>query len=224
MLRLSIVIPALNEAANIVATLRPLQALRSAGHELILADGGSDDDTIALATDLVDHIVHAPRGRARQMNAGAAGATGDVLLFLHADTTLPDNALELIRHALAHHAWGRFNVRLSGAAPMLRVVERLMNWRSRLTGICTGDQAIFIRSEAFIALGGYGDMPLMEDIDFSRRCKQGHGHPRCITTPLTTSSRRWERNGILRTIVLMWRLRLAYALGVSPKRLARQYR
>lgn len=224
MLKISLIVPALNEATQIVATLTPLQSLRAAGHEIILADGGSDDDTTALANPLVDQVINAPRGRARQMNAGAAVARGEVLLFLHADTQLPANATALIEDALIAKHWGRFNVRLSGRAPMLRVVEFMMNWRSRLSGICTGDQAIFIKRDGFTQLDGYSDMPLMEDIDFSRRSKQAFGHPACILSPLQTSSRRWEQGGIWRTIVLMWRLRLAYFLGTSPEQLARQYR
>ena len=156
------------------------------------------------------------------MNAGAALGTGDALLFLHADTTLPDDADRLIAAALARRAWGRFDLRIAGRHPLLAVVARMINWRSRLTGIATGDQAIFVTREAFLAVGGFPDLPLMEDIAISRRLKR-LCRPFCIATPVVTSGRRWEHNGVLRTILLMWRLRLAYYLGVEPARLARRY-
>jgi len=219
----SIVVPTFNEADNIVATLLPLQVLRQQGHEIIVADGGSDDATIELASPLSDKIINAPRGRARQMNAGAQIANSDVLLFLHADTLLPDNAVELIQHSLQTKQWGRFDVQLSGRQPLLRVVALMMNWRSRLSGIASGDQAIFINRALFDSIGGYADIPLMEDIDISKRLKH-LSHPACINARLTTSSRRWEQHGILKTIILMWRLRLAYFLGAKPEQLARLYR
>jgi len=219
---ISIIVPTFNEADNIVATLLPLQALRQQGHEIIVADGGSDDATIELARPLADQIINAARGRARQMNAGAQQASGDVLLFLHADTLLPNNAVELIQHCLQTKQWGRFDVHLTGRQALLRVVEFMMNWRSRLSGIATGDQAIFVKRALFDDIGGYADIPLMEDIDLSKRLKH-QGHPACIKTPLTTSSRRWEQHGIFKTILLMWRLRLAYFFGAKPEQLARLY-
>ena len=222
MAKLSIIIPTLNEAGGIEHTLRPLQTWRQQGHEVIVADGGSVDQTITLATPLADRVIHASKGRARQMNEGAQQASGDVLLFLHADTALPENSDELISSALTTKSWGRFDVRLSGRQWLLRVVEFMMNWRSRLSGIATGDQAIFVRRELFEQIDGYADIPLMEDIDFSKRLKQ-HSRPACISTPLLTSSRRWEKHGILNTIVLMWRLRLAYFFGVSPEQLSKHY-
>jgi rSAM/selenodomain-associated transferase 2 len=223
--RLSVIVPALDEAGQIAATLRPLQTLRTAGHEVIVVDGGSIDDTIVLARPLADAVISSLCGRARQMNAGAALASGGILLFLHADTRLPDEAAHAILDGLAHSgkAWGRFDVRLSGHQTMLRVVERMMNLRSRLTGIATGDQAMFARRAAFQAAGGFPAIPLMEDIALSSALKRSCGAPLCLSVPVVTSSRRWEAHGILHTIVLMWWLRLAYFLGAAPERLARQY-
>lgn len=221
---LSIIVPALNEAAEIVSFLEPLQPLRREGVELILADGGSRDDTVALAAPLVDRSLTAPRGRASQMNAGASAAQGEVLLFLHADCRLPDGAKDLILDGLREtgHSWGRFDVRLSGAQPLLRAIELLMNLRSRLTGIATGDQAMFMTRRAYRAAGEFPAIALMEDVAMSARLKRA-GKPLCLKARVTSSSRRWERSGILRTVLLMWRLRLGYFLGADPKRLARIY-
>ena len=190
----------------------------------MLADGGSRDGTVAAATPLVDRVISAPRGRASQMNAGAAACTGDVLLFLHADCTLPEHADHSILNGLAasRRRWGRFDVRLSGATIMLRIVERAMNLRSRLTGICTGDQGMFIERTLFERSGGFPEIELMEDVAFSGRLRK-YGPPLCLSARLVTSSRRWEKHGIWRTIVLMWRLRLAYFLGAEPRRLAEIY-
>lgn len=222
-MKLSIIIPALNEVESIAATLTPLQPLRAQGHEVILCDGGSSDATVALAQPLVDLVVTSERGRAIQMNSGATMASGDVLLFLHADTQLPESAAALIEAALQNRTWGRFDVRLSGGHWLLRIVESLMNRRSRLTGICTGDQAIFIRQGLFRAVGGFPEIPLMEDIAFSKAL-QPQSRPACITMPVITSSRRWEQHGILRTILLMWWLRLRYFCGADPQQLAEIYR
>lgn len=225
MKRVSIIVPALNEAAGIGETLAALAPLRSAGHELILADGGSSDGTIPVAAPLVDRVVEAPRGRASQMNAGASVARGEVLLFLHADTRLPMAAARLVLDGLARErrCWGRFDVRLSGRHPLLRLVERLMNLRSRITAVATGDQGIFVERLLFERLGGYLEIPLMEDVELSKRLRR-HGPPLCLREPLITSSRRWESRGVVRTILLMWRLRLAYALGADPAVLADRYR
>lgn len=222
--RLSIVIPALNEATLVVPALQALQPVRKAGYELVLVDGGSEDATAALARPLVDRLEISAPGRAAQMNAGAAVASGDVLWFLHLDTEIFPGAADCILQGLAasSRGWGRFDVRLSGRHPLLRVVERLMNLRSRLSGIATGDQGIFVERALFRRLGGYPDIPLMEDIALSRALKR-LGRPLCLDRPLLTSSRRWERDGVLGTVLLMWRLRLAYALGVDPARLARRY-
>ena len=222
--RLSIVVPTLNEAAGIVSFLESVQPLRTRGVEIILADGGSRDGTVAAAAPLVDRVISARRGRASQMNAGAAVCTGDVLLFLHADCTLPEHADVSILNGLAtsRRRWGRFDVRLSGEASTLRVVERTMNLRSRLTGICTGDQGLFVERALFEQSGGYPEIDLMEDVAISGKLRKS-GPPLCLSARLVTSSRRWEKNGIWRTIVLMWRLRLAYFLGSEPRRLADIY-
>lgn len=221
---LSVVVPALNEAAVLPALLHRLQPLRERGHELLLADGGSHDGTPELAAPWVDVLVAAARGRARQQNAGAAQARGACLLFLHADTRLPDGADRLLQQALAAGAhWGRFDVEIDGRPALLRVVAALMNLRSRATGIATGDQAIFVSREAFARVGGFPDQPLMEDIELSRRLK-ALGPPACLRAKVLTSGRRWEQRGVWRTIVLMWRLRWRYWRGESPEALARAYR
>src|SRR5262245_56955493 len=221
---LSIIIPTLNEAENIPATLDALAPLKARGAEVIVVDGGSADDTIARARPLADLVVSAPRGRALQMNAGAARARGAILLFLHADSVPPPHADSLIVDGLnrTRRNWGRFDVRIAGGHPLLRVVERAMNLRSRWTGIATGDQGIFVTRSLYTAAGGYPEIPLMEDVALAKRLK-GFGPPLCLRHRLTTSARRWERNGILRTVVLMWRLRLAYWLGADPGTLAARY-
>lgn len=216
---LSIVVPTLNEAGGIAAALTRLEPLRGRGAEVIVADGGSDDGTIDLAQPGADKVVDAPRGRASQMNAGAAAASGDVLLFLHADTILPDGADALIQ---ASHAWGRFDVRIDGRHPVLRLVAAMMNLRSRLTGVCTGDQAIFVRRSLFAEVGGYPDIPLMEDIALSKVLRR-RASPACLANRVITSGRRWETRGVMRTIVLMWRLRFDYWRGVDPRDLAIRY-
>ena len=222
--RISIVIPVLNEAALIVQTLSALQAWRAAGHELIVVDGGSDDATIVLSEPVVDRIIRSSRGRSQQMNAGARVARGAVLLFLHADTFLPEGADRWIIDGLNRHgkSWGRFDVQLSGGDFLLRITECLMNWRSRLTGIATGDQGIFVERKLFEAVGGFPEIELMEDIALSKTLKR-QGRPLCLWHRILTSSRRWEKKGILRTILLMWSLRLAYFLGAHPRWLARLY-
>jgi rSAM/selenodomain-associated transferase 2 len=223
-MRLSIVVPVLDEAAGITATLQALAPLRAAGHELIVVDGGSRDDTAARAAPWADRVLQAPRGRARQMNAGAAVAGGEVLLFLHADTKLPPQADEAVAQALGRgHVWGRFDVRISGRSRWFGPIAALMNLRSRLTGIATGDQAIFVTRAQFQALGGFADQPLMEDIELSRRLR-AVGPPACLRERVLTSGRRWETHGVWRTIVLMWRLRWRYWRGESPEMLARAYR
>jgi len=222
--KISIVIPVLNESALIAQTLSALQPWRAVGHELIVVDGGSDDATLALSEPSVDRIIRSSRGRSRQMNAGARVARGGVLLFLHADTFLPEGADRLIIDGLSRPrtSWGRFDVRLSGRHFLLRITEWLMNWRSRLTGIATGDQGIFVQRRLFEAVGGFPEIELMEDIALSKTLKR-RGRPLCLRHRILTSSRRWERKGILRTILLMWSLRLAYFFGASPGWLARFY-
>jgi len=221
---LSIIVPCLNEADGIAATLVALAPMRARGAEVIVVDGGSRDATVARAGPLADAVISAPRGRASQMNAGAAHARGEILLFLHADTLLPGAADALIVDGLqrSRRGWGRFDVAIAGHNPLLRVVATLMNVRSRVTGIATGDQAIFVTRSLFTAAGGYPDIPLMEDVALSGRLKN-FGPPLCLRHRLTTSGRRWEKNGVLRTILLMWRLRLAYRLGADPRKLAVRY-
>ena len=219
-------IPALDEADAIGSALEALRPLRGRGHEVIVSDGGSRDGTVARAAGGgADRVVAGPRGRARQMNAGAAAAAGDVLVFLHADTRLPDEADRLVFDALGERAdWGSFGVRLSGAHPAFRVIERLISLRSRLSGIATGDQALFVTRERFAAAGGFADVALLEDVELCRRLKRTSGRPVRPRAPVVTSSRRWETGGIVRTVWLMWWIRGAYALGASPDRLARHYR
>jgi rSAM/selenodomain-associated transferase 2 len=212
--RLSIVVPALNEARGIRAALEALAPLRARGHEVIVVDGGSTDGTQRIAVPLCDLFLNAPRGRAVQMNAGARAASGDVLVFLHADTRLPENIL-IPESAL----WGRFDVEIEGRHPLLKIVSCAMNLRSRLTGIATGDQAIFVRREAF---PGFPEIALMEDVAFSKAMKR-RARPACLRQTVRTSGRRWEARGVLRTVLLMWRLRLMYFLGAHPERLARIY-
>lgn len=220
---LSVIIPARNEATALPLLLADLAPLRAAGAELIVVDGGSSDATCALAAAQADKVLETSAGRALQMNAGAAVAHAEYLWFVHADTRV---SAASIRHLLATLAerpiWGRFDVRLSGSGLALRLIGTMINLRSRLTGVATGDQAIFVAREAFEALGGYADIPLMEDIELSGRLKK-RARPCCLRPPLSTSSRRWEHDGIWRTVLFMWRLRLAYYRGVSPDQLARQY-
>ncbi len=221
-MKLSVILPALNEASGIGASLAALQPMRAAGHELIVVDGGSTDATAMLASVDADRVLNCARGRARQMNAGAAAATGEALLFLHADTRLPENAAALIDTALQQRCWGRFDVRIAGRPVMLRLIARMMNQRSRLSGIATGDQAMFISRATFEQVGGFPEQALMEDIELSKRLKR-LGPPACLRQQVVTSGRRWERHGVWRTMLLMWRLRFDYWRGVPAERLAAHY-
>jgi rSAM/selenodomain-associated transferase 2/rSAM/selenodomain-associated transferase 1 len=225
-MKLSLVIPVLDEARSLPARLAALGALRAQGVEVIVVDGGSTDGSWAIARAAlgrsVDRLLAAPRGRAAQMNAGAATAGGDVLCFVHADTVLPAQAVSCIRRAMQEHAWGRFDVCIDGQHPLLPVIAALMNLRSRLSGIATGDQAIFVRRALFEQLGGYPVQPLMEDIALSA-CLRRSGPPACLRTQVLTSGRRWQTRGVLRTVVLMWWLRLAYWRGADPAALAHRY-
>lgn len=221
---LSIVLPALNEAAGIERTLMRLQPMRARGVEIVLVDGGSADNTLEQARPWVDQLLCTARGRAVQMNAGALAARGAVLLFLHADTLLPAEADREVLSAMAKGArWGRFDVQIEGRARMLRVVGALMNLRSRLSGIATGDQAVFVSRQAFEQVGGFPVQALMEDIELSRRLKR-LGRPTCLRARVRTSGRRWATRGVWRTIFLMWRLRWRYWRGESAEQLARDYR
>jgi len=222
---ISVIVPALNEAAGIEAALAPLQSWRARGHEVIVVDGGSTDGTPERAAQLADRVVASERGRAAQQNAGAAAAGGEVFLFLHADTTLPPGADTAVLAGLERsgRGWGRFDVRLTGRHPLLRVIGRMIGARSRVSGVATGDQAIFVRREWFARVGGFPAIPLMEDVAISKALRR-LGRPLSLRERVTTSSRRWERRGIVRTVLLMWRLRLEYFLGADPAALARRYR
>lgn len=224
-LTISLIIPTRNEASLIEDTLKGLQTLRRQGHEILLVDGESSDSTRELASAWVDQVLIQAPGRAIQMNAGAAAARGDILWFIHADTQInPASGQKILDAIEAGYLWGRFDVRLSGTALPLRLIEKMMNFRSCLTGIATGDQGIFVRRDEFRVLGGYATVPLMEDIELSQRLRR-RGRPACLHHPvLHTSSRRWETRGIIRTIVLMWFLRFAYWLGAPAQWLVRWYR
>ena len=225
LLQLSIIIPSLNEAKNITDTLNPLQAARQRGHEIILSDGGSTDETLSLASPLIDQHIVSARGRAIQMNNAAKIATGDVLCFLHGDTIPPENMDLLITDAFNNSSriWGRFNIRLRNSKWQYRIIEKLMNLRSCLTGVATGDQGIFICRNIFDKISGYANIPLMEDIEISKRLRE-ISSPLCIKdSQMNTSSRRWERNGIFKTVLLMWNLRLRYFLGSPASTLAKHY-
>lgn len=227
--RLSIIIPVLNEAEVLPAVLEHLALLCGRDGEVIVVDGGSEDGSRQTALRAGAQVIPSERGRARQMNAGAAVAQGDIYLFLHADTLLPPTAWQAIEAAIRHaggtgeHVWGRFDVRIAGSSFMLRVVAHLMNWRSRLGGIATGDQAMFVTRRAFESAGGFPDQPLMEDVELSKRLRV-LSRPICLTDRVVTSGRRWERHGIWRTIWLMWRLRWLYWCGVPASELAELYR
>jgi rSAM/selenodomain-associated transferase 2 len=222
---ISIIVPVLNESVALPALLERLLPLQQQGCEVLFVDGGSVDDSVSLIEAASFRIVHSERGRAIQMNAGAAQATGDVLIFLHADTELPHGAIACVHEALANgkQRWGRFDVCISGGHWMLPVIATMMNLRSRLTGIATGDQAMFVGRASFDAVGGFANLPLMEDIELSGRLRR-ITRPACIAHRVTTSGRRWETRGVWHTMLLMWRLRWNYWRGVAPELLERAYR
>ncbi len=223
-MKLSVIVPMLNEEPVIAATLRAL-AVGAPGAEKIVVDGGSTDASVAVARPLCDLFFDAPRGRARQMNAGAARASGDALVFVHADTTVPPSFARDIESAFADAAvaGGRFDLRLDDPHPMCRLIGALINLRSRVSRTATGDQAIFVRRAVFESLGGFPDIPVCEDLDFARRLKRA-GRIACLRSQVVTSARRWRRGGIARTVLQMWSIRLLYLAGVSPARLSRMYR
>lgn len=231
-MKFSIIIPMLNEAPQIERLLKSLQNYRAQGHEIIVVDGGSCDESIAKAKGWVDGLLEVEdpvrdRGRAVQMNRGAEMATGDVLLFLHCDTFLPSQALLSLEKLFVTRqaaAWGRFDIELSGRRKIFRVIESAINCRSRWSGIATGDQAIFVRANTFAAIGGYQRVPLMEDVDLCKRLKRVVGSPINSRLKVSTSSRRWETHGVYKTILLMWCLRFAFFVGVNPSRIAAFYR
>lgn len=220
----SVVIPVLNEATTIARTLAALAPARARGAEVIVTDGGSHDQTREIASNAADRVLDVARGRASQMNAGAKVACGDVLLFLHADSIPPPEFDKLILDAVGdkQRVWGRFDVRIESHIRSLRIVAALMNMRSRITSIATGDQGIFMTRALYDALDGFPRQPLMEDIAFSRSAKRLTA-PICLRNQVETSGRRWERHGVASTILLMWRLRLAYFFGADPHDLAVRY-
>jgi rSAM/selenodomain-associated transferase 2 len=222
--KISVIIPVLNEEPALRAHLPRLQYLRDHGHELIVVDGGSTDWSRGTAQPLVDHLLVTPPSRGLQMNIGAAAATGELLLFLHIDTRLPEHADDILAGALAQSgsAWGRFDIELSGNHPAFRVIERMINLRSRLSGIATGDQALFVMADVFREIGGYPDIPLMEDLALCRMLRKS-SRPLALKTRVISSSRRWEKHGIFRTVLLMWALRFGFFVGIHPERLHRQY-
>jgi len=220
---ISIIIPTYNEEVGIITFLTKLQALRPQC-ELILVDGGSDDDTVLLAEGLVDDVLNSDKGRALQMNVGAAMATSPILLFLHADTYLPKETVEQIKQAIIKgFRWGRFDIKLTGKSIILTIIAWMMNQRSRLTSIATGDQALFVERDLFEQLDGFAEIPLMEDIELSSRLKK-YGKPYCVKNKVVSSGRRWLSFGVVKTILLMWWLRLCYFFGVNPADLEQLYR
>ena len=225
--QLSVIVICLNEGAAITRTLAPLDAWRKRGAEVIVVDGSSHDDTVLKASPHASRLVVVSAGRATQLNAGAAVAEGQTLLFLHADTLTPNDADLLIGSSIAQTdnplAWGRFDVRIEGQSRWLLVIAFMMNWRSRITGIATGDQGLFMTRAAFDAVGGFADQPLMEDIEITQRLRR-LTRPICLPQKVTTSGRRWETRGVWRTIVLMWSLRWRYWRGESATSLAKDYR
>jgi len=221
---LSVIVPVLNEAGQIERRLKKLQPLRQKGFELLVVDGGSSDGSAELARPLADKVLSAPRGRALQMNAGAGKARSDWLVFLHLDTQLSEEAEEALMLASRDRqvSWGWFDVALDNPRWQFRMIAACMNLRARLTRVCTGDQTLFVRRELFSSLGGFPELPLMEDVAISKLLRK-RADPTVLGTRVTTSSRRWEDKGTLSTVLLMWRLRLLYFLGVSPDRLVRRY-
>lgn len=219
----SVIIPVINEEKNIRSCLDALQLYRKQGHEVIVVDGGSEDQTCNIAEALADKVVKSEKGRAKQMNNGAVIANHEALWFLHADTLITENAISKIETALVNNDWGRFNVKLSGSHWLFRIIETMMNVRSCMTGIATGDQGIFVKRDIFKSVKTYSEIPLMEDIELSRKLKK-ISRPVCLKEVLTTSSRRWEEKGIMQTVFLMWKLRLLYFMGVSAEKLAQHYK
>ena len=222
--RISIVIPVLNEAAFLDTTLRVLQPLRERGHEVLVVDGGSRDSTMTIARKHADRVLMSGPGRALQMNTGADNSAHPILLFLHADTELPANADELIHAALSAQSsiWGHFDIRLTGRRKIFRVLERGINLRTAVSGVATGDQAIFVTKRFFERVGYYDGLPLLEDVALSKKLLR-FGWPQRVKTPVLTSSRKWEKHGVVRTVFLWWRIRIAYFLGVHPDVIMQRY-
>lgn len=224
MTSIAIIVPVLNEAENLTALIDQLLQFRQSVAEIVIVDGGSTDNTRQMLEDSGLEIVSASKGRAIQMNAGALHSNADILLFLHADTKLPAHAIKAIEKAISTGAdWGRFDVQISGEHPLFKLIAFMMNWRSRLTGIATGDQVIFTRRSVFNLVGGFPEQPLMEDIEISKRLRK-ISRPFCLPEKVMTSGRRWQKHGVWKTILLMWRLRFAYWRGVPASKLAEYYR
>lgn len=220
---ISIIIPVLNEEGSIKNLLQQLQSYRQQGHEIIVVDGGSEDNTFAVSKLLADKTIESQPNRSTQMNRGTEYASHDILWFLHADSLIPENAVGKIQMALNKKNWGRFNISLSGTSWMFRIIENMINLRSCITGIATGDQGLFMKREIFEVVQGYSNLPLMEDIDLSKKLKR-ISTPVCLKDKIITSSRRWEKHGILKTVLLMWQLRFLYWFGVSADKLAQKYK
>jgi len=227
---ISIIVPVLNEATQMSALLQHLQQWQNLGCEIIVVDGGSSDTSLTLLEKSAFTILHSERGRARQMNTGAQFAQGDILLFLHADTHLPANASTLVLSTFASEKnhWGRFDVRIEGNNAssfqdlMFKIISAFINVRSRLSGIATGDQAIFVKRSTFESIGGFVEQPLMEDVELSKQLKK-FSRPICLTEKVITSARRWQGKGVWRTIWLMWRLRFDYWRGIPAEVLVKHY-
>lgn len=219
----TIIIPVLNEGAQIDACLTRLQSWRQQGWKLVVVDGGSHDDTLLRAQTGADEVIQASVGRANQMNAGARAGEGEVWVFLHADTQLPATfAADMAAFMLSDLEWGRFDVSFTNSRWPFRMISTFMNHRSRLTSVATGDQALFFKRDFFRKLGGFPLIPLMEDVAITKASKL-HSKPFCARARVVTSSRRWEKHGIISTIFLMWGLRFAFFAGVSPERLHNMY-
>ena len=216
------IIPTLNEISRVSQLVSQLQTIAAQGHEVLVVDGGSQDGTDAALRQHGFTVYNSPPGRAKQMNVGARNTSNDILVFLHADTILPEAAVKKILHACCKQDWGRFDVSFNEKGVIFKLIATMMNFRSCISGIVTGDQCLFVKRELFNRVGGYPDIPLMEDIALSKKLKK-FGFPVCLHDRVITSARRWKQNGVLNTILLMWYLRFAYAVGVSPYKLHRFY-
>ncbi len=221
-MQFSFIIPTFNEAAELPQLVSELQRIHALGHEVIIVDGGSQDMTVEVLVREGYHVIGNPPGRAKQMNSGACEAKNDVLVFLHADTRLPVDAFSKMMQACQHNSWGRFDVAFTETGFLFKVIAAMMNFRSRITGVATGDQCIFVRKNIFEQVGRFPDISLMEDVALSKKLKK-IASPACLDVCVITSARRWKQKGILRTIILMWYLRLAYFLGVAPNKLHQLY-